>query len=82
MVVPVPVGTRRRRTSGIIGEYFAQVEHTGSGGERVEFESDVEPCAICHQLRYQYVFFFFAHQVYIYMSLTSLAQNRVYRQNP
>ena len=59
MVVLVPVGTRCRRASGIIGGYFAQVEHTGSGGERVEFESDVEPCAIGHQLRYQYVFFFF-----------------------
>ena len=59
MVVLVPVGACRRRASDTIGGYFAQVEHTGSGRERVEFESDVEPRAIGHQLRYQYVFFFF-----------------------
>ena len=58
MVVPVPVSACRRRTSGTIGGYFAQVEHTGSGRERVEFESDVELRAIGHQLRNQYVFFF------------------------
>ena len=57
MVVLVPVGTCRRGTSGTIGGYFAQVEHTGSGGEHVEFESDVEPRAISQQLRNQYVFF-------------------------
>ena len=57
MVFPVPVSACRRRTSGTIGGYFAQVEHTGSGRERVAFEFEVEPRAVGHQLRYQYVFF-------------------------
>ena len=56
MVVPVPVGSYLRGASGATRGYFAQVEHTGTGGDRVEFESDVEPCTIGHQLRNQYVF--------------------------
>lgn len=46
MIVALPVGACR---PGASGRGFAQVER--AGGERIEFESDVEPCAIGRQLR-------------------------------
>ena len=47
--------SHQRLLSWSVRRVFSQVEH--AGGERVEFESDVEPRAIGHQLRYQYVFY-------------------------